>query len=256
LDEGSADPDSKGFFFPMKYTILINQKALVDNGFNIDLTDAAILNYFVDFMFTGKMQTIVYGNDLYYRVSYAEVLRQMPLLRTKEKDSVYRRFKRLSEAGLLIPYPDNQKLAAAFFRITDHYQKVLFSTEETETPRIFAAGPTAKTPGEPTAKTPDNNTISLKTISIKEAKIKFCKKIIDWATNNLNKYPKLLYFDFAKYWTEQSETGKMRFQDQKFFEIGRRLATWFENSDNKKLSDQWQAETKTETINSLLRKLL
>jgi hypothetical protein len=243
----------------MKYNILINQKSLVDNGFNIDL----IVNYFVDFMFTGKMKTIVEGNDLYYKVSYSEIIRQLPLLRIKEKDSIYRRFKRLTEAGLLVPYPDNQKLNAAFYRITEVYSHVLFSEEtDKDNPRFFYGTPTAKMRDVPTAKKSDNNTISLNTISdkeekIKNSKIKFCKWVITWATKNPDKYPKLMYFEFTKHWLELAQSEKsLRYEDEKFFEIGKRLATWFSYSDNKKLSDQWSAEKQTETINSLLRKLL
>lgn len=32
---------------------------------------------------------------------------------------------------------------------------------------------------------------------------------------------------FISYWTEPSRTGKMRYEKEKFFEINRRLATWF-----------------------------
>jgi hypothetical protein len=66
-----------------------------------------------------------------------------------------------------------------------------------------------------------------------------------------------MYFEFAKHWLELAQSEKsLRYEDEKFFEIGKRLATWFSFSDNKKLSDQWSAEKQTETINSLLRKLL
>lgn len=38
------------------------------------------------------------------------------------------------------------------------------------------------------------------------------------------------YDRFIDYWTEANEKGKMRFQDQKFFDISRRIATWTKNS--------------------------
>lgn len=40
------------------------------------------------------------------------------------------------------------------------------------------------------------------------------------------------YSRFIDYWTEANEKGKMRFQDQKFFDISRRIATWTKNSKN------------------------
>jgi len=40
------------------------------------------------------------------------------------------------------------------------------------------------------------------------------------------------YKSFLDYWTETDAKGKMRFQDQKFFGISRRIATWVKNSKN------------------------
>jgi len=40
------------------------------------------------------------------------------------------------------------------------------------------------------------------------------------------------YESFISYWTEANEKGKMRYQDQKFFDISRRIATWVKNSKN------------------------
>ena len=40
------------------------------------------------------------------------------------------------------------------------------------------------------------------------------------------------YQSFLDYWTEPVAKGKMRYQDQKFFDIGRRVGTWIKNSKN------------------------
>ena len=40
------------------------------------------------------------------------------------------------------------------------------------------------------------------------------------------------YQSFLDYWTEADAKGKMRYQDQKFFYISRRIATWTKNSKN------------------------
>lgn len=40
--------------------------------------------------------------------------------------------------------------------------------------------------------------------------------------------------EFFEYWTEPNKSGrKMRFEDQKFFDLKRRLATWHRNNKNK-----------------------
>ena len=40
------------------------------------------------------------------------------------------------------------------------------------------------------------------------------------------------YQSFLDYWTEPDAKGKMRYQDQKFFDIARRVGTWIKNSKN------------------------
>jgi hypothetical protein len=40
------------------------------------------------------------------------------------------------------------------------------------------------------------------------------------------------YQSFIDYWTEANDKGKMRFQDQKFFDVARRIGTWVKNAKN------------------------
>lgn len=56
------------------------------------------------------------------------------------------------------------------------------------------------------------------------------------------KYSQELLKDFCSYWTEKNKKGdKMRFEAEKFFDIGRRLATW--NKNNSKFSkDKYEPE--------------
>ena len=58
---------------------------------------------------------------------------------------------------------------------------------------------------------------------------------------NEGKYPKDIYNKFYKYWTE-SNGKKMKFEDQKFFEIGKRLATFWGRLSTEEKSKLWQLE--------------
>ena len=73
-----------------------------------------------------------------------------------------------------------------------------------------------------------NNTISNnnnnKLYSHKEA---FVNRVDEFKDKLGNQYE-----SFISYWTEANDKGKMRFQDQKFFDISRRIATWVKNSKN------------------------
>ena len=66
-----------------------------------------------------------------------------------------------------------------------------------------------------------------KTIGYRE--VQFKNKISDYAED----YPKDMRIQFADYWTESSG-NKMRFEKEKVFDIGRRLARWSKNNFNKK----------------------
>lgn len=91
-----------------------------------------------------------------------------------------------------------------------------------------------------------------------QRKIKFVESILHWVADNDNKYPKLMYMEFIKYWMEQSaklKKVKLRFEEQRFFDIGRRLSTWFQKCNDKTLTDYWEQEKKLAPLNELCRSL-
>ena len=54
-----------------------------------------------------------------------------------------------------------------------------------------------------------------------------------------NKYPETMLYEFINYWTEKSKSGIMRYENEKFFEISKRLATWYKNQKSfKKTNNQ------------------
>lgn len=78
----------------------------------------------------------------------------------------------------------------------------------------------------------DNNTLVSNTISNKNNKIYNHKEAFVSRVNEFKDKLGNEYDRFIDYWTEANEKGKMRFQDQKFFDISRRIATWTKNSKN------------------------
>jgi len=84
----------------MKYTIFgFQQKVMNDLG--LDLNDAAILRWFVDFYNTGKMALVKNEDKDYFWVKYDAVLEDLPMLSCKSKDRIAERFKKLVNAGIL-----------------------------------------------------------------------------------------------------------------------------------------------------------
>ena len=78
----------------------------------------------------------------------------------------------------------------------------------------------------------DNNTLVSNTISNKNNKIYNHKEAFVSRVNEFKDKLGNEYDRFIDYWTEANEKGKMRFQDQKFFDVSRRIATWTKNSKN------------------------
>lgn len=72
-----------------------------------------------------------------------------------------------------------------------------------------------------------NNTISNNTNKLYSHKEAFLNRVDEFKDKLGNQYD-----SFISYWTEANDKGKMRFQDQKFFDISRRIATWVKNSKN------------------------
>jgi hypothetical protein len=72
-----------------------------------------------------------------------------------------------------------------------------------------------------------NNTISNNTNKLYSHKEAFVNRVDEFKDKLGNQYD-----SFISYWTEANDKGKMRFQDQKYFDISRRIATWVNNSKN------------------------
>lgn len=76
--------------------------------------------------------------------------------------------------------------------------------------------------GEETSPTPPKK-------KLEDRKENFKLKIEPYLSN----YPRDMLNDFFGYWTEKNDNGlKMRFEMQKVFDVGRRLATWAKNDNN------------------------
>lgn len=109
----------------LKYTIEdFNQEKLIKLG--LDLVDAMILRYFIDFMNTKKMKARVVEGECYYWLSYDAVIKEFPILNLNTRDSVYRRFKKLVEAGVLKHVTIRENGTYAFYTVGEKYEELLW----------------------------------------------------------------------------------------------------------------------------------
>ncbi|WFD11986.1 DnaD domain-containing protein [Tepidibacter hydrothermalis] len=108
----------------MKFTINgFSQRRLIKLG--LDSTDALILRCFVDFKDTEKMKAEMIENERYYWIKYEWLIQELPILGLKTKDSVYRRLKKMVNAGVLGHKTKKQGGTYSFFKLGKEYYSLI-----------------------------------------------------------------------------------------------------------------------------------
>ena len=107
----------------MKFTLLdFSQQGLVSLG--LDIIDAMILRYFIDFKATNKMKMEQVDGCTYFWIRYDAVLKELPILNIK-KCTVQARFFKLRDAGVLTHYVKKLGGTYSFLGIGDKYKELL-----------------------------------------------------------------------------------------------------------------------------------
>lgn len=85
----------------MKYTIEgFAQDKLIE--LELDVSDALILRWFIDFAGTGNMKRIIHDHQIYYYVKYSGIISDLPVLGISSTKGISKRFDRYVEKGLLL----------------------------------------------------------------------------------------------------------------------------------------------------------
>lgn len=81
-------------------------------------------------------------------------------------------------------------------------------------------------------------------VDLKDKKDKLYTLIRNWQLAHPGKYPSGMYEEFIRYWGEASKDGKaIRYDKEKFFDIGRRLATSWGRIGPEEKSKLWERNT-------------
>lgn len=97
-------------------------------------------------------------------------------------------------------------------------------------PRSEKKPTSAEKLAHPSARKLAHNNIVINNIDIIPNKIYNDKEAFVFRVDELKDKLGNSYQAFLDYWTETDAKGKMRYQDQKFFDMSRRIATWTKNS--------------------------
>ena len=91
----------------MQYTVMgFDQKKMIELG--IDVVDAAILRWFVDFYASASMEKHLYRGRSYGWVSYKHLASDIPTLGIRTAQGIAKRLKKYVEKGLLSSYLHDQ----------------------------------------------------------------------------------------------------------------------------------------------------
>ena len=111
----------------MKYTIVINQYAVVNSGLDLDLIDLAIFDFIKDFFHSSHCVKIQTAEGLYFWVSHKLVLDAMPLLNIKTNQGLARRIDNLVKAEVLKKHPDCERYNKTLYAFGCNYDLITFT---------------------------------------------------------------------------------------------------------------------------------
>lgn len=121
-------------FLSMQYTITINQKAVMDFGLNLDITDMAIFDYIQHYANCDKCKKLYTEGSVYFSVSHKTIIQQLPMLGIGTGAGILKRINKLIDAGLLERHKDCEFMKMSFYKFGENYEKVYFTPNESLQP--------------------------------------------------------------------------------------------------------------------------
>lgn len=239
----------------MKYNININQRAAVENGFDLDVIDLAIFDFIKDFGGSPSCTQLHTDEGLYMWISHKLIINNLPLIGIKSTQGIIRRIDKLVECNLITKHPRCEQLGKTLYRFGSNYSLMVFDTPISNLPPLNKnIAPPSKSIYPPLNKyLGDNNIIDNNIIDkvggdpavtfkgkifTKWTKEEF-KASIQEAREKRAENPKQPNFskemlnEFYLYWIAPHKSGKMFFATQDKWDTFQRLITW-QNRDNKK----------------------
>lgn len=127
----------------MKYTLIINQKALQEIAPELDAIDAIILDYLIHFCSAddakiAKMTMEAGGkSERYTWISYAQLLRELPILKIKTKGAISRRVSKIEDMGFIktAREPGKPRTGRLFVKLTTKIKELFFERVDLKQPK-------------------------------------------------------------------------------------------------------------------------
>jgi hypothetical protein len=114
----------------MKYNIYINQKAVIDNGWDLNITHLAILDCIAGMINSNMFQKMIEDSQEWYWVSPSKIIEELPLLNVKE-NRVRQLLNDLESCQLIEKNKNNQTYSRTFLKLGANYRLLTFAENNT-----------------------------------------------------------------------------------------------------------------------------
>ena len=120
-----------------KYTLLINQKAIIDNKLDIDIIDASIFDFIHYFQSSPKTKKMVDNGTQYFYLHWSKIVEQLPILGINTRQGVYKRLQHLINAKLIKAHEENGKgTGLMWFCLGENYD-LMFTSNGNESSNLL-----------------------------------------------------------------------------------------------------------------------
>lgn len=85
----------------MQYTININQRSVIENGWDLSFDDMAVFSFMKNFILEGALSKhVIHGKD-YFWISFSKIREELPMLSGNSDSSIRRHISNLVHVGLI-----------------------------------------------------------------------------------------------------------------------------------------------------------
>lgn len=85
----------------MQYTININQRSVIENGWNLSFDDMAVFSFMKNFILEGALSKHVIHEKDYFWISFSKIREELPMLSGNSDSSIRRHISNLVRVGLI-----------------------------------------------------------------------------------------------------------------------------------------------------------
>lgn len=168
-----------------KYNIVINQKAIVDNGLSIDIVDAAVFDFIKDFSHSDKCVKMQIDGKTYFWITNQTIIDNLPLLQITTARGLRKRIDNLINAGLLVRNENSQELNKTLYTFGSKYDSYIFCSEpRNESSTLGTTVPTPRNNRSDDNNNKNNNITTTESASVHTCMRDGIERVREWICDN------------------------------------------------------------------------